>query len=196
MGLFSRRSPEGFSPDGDEVSKIAPGEIKISPEQVTEYVDSGKFDEIFIFALLEKGRDKDGELFPTETKVIYNPDNPGLFMEDTPKNRREFAMRGFTWGGEKNSIKDAMVSEKIASFEDFSEGKRNSAIEFAQKTTELDNNIRELEKAERDVDGELFDPGTKVIRDRIYNELFKEDTPENRAEFVKKKYTWKEQEEA
>lgn len=54
----------------------------------------------FVRVLSEEQRDRDGRLLPAGTQVVYNPVEPGQFLEYTPGNWADFEEGHYAWSAE------------------------------------------------------------------------------------------------
>jgi hypothetical protein len=170
---------------------------EITDREAAEFARDKDFEGIFIGTIKEEKRDAEGKLLRPDTVVIRNPDSPGSLMEDNPKNRREFVQHGFSFefkdpylspeerAKAEKEVK-ALVEGEVKGY--FSEVVKNSE-DFMAKV----NAIKpvSLTKDMRDAEHKLLRKGTEVIIDPVYEEEVMEDTPENRAIFVKNGGTWK-----
>lgn len=185
MGLFRKRESKiEQSLAGQENKDLIGNEI--TDEQAVELIHDQNFQEIFISTIIGEKRDQDGKLYLEGTVIISNPEDPGVFMKDTPQNRRMFVKNGFSWQ-ERQRGERVLISVDPQEY-------LNEKIEAAKTIQEKVKNIKTvaITKASRDIWGKLLKEGTAIIPDPVYEELFFEDTPENRVRFIKQGGTWKE----
>ena len=165
---------------------------EITDEEATDFAREKSF-EVFISTLKRKKRDMegDGKLLKEGTVVINNPENPASLAEDNPNNRREFIQHGFQFAftnryrSTKEQKNNVLIGEDAKEYFDAAV---NRAKDFKEKIDAIKPVPIVGEK--RDAEGKLL-KGVKVIIDPTYEELFMEDTPENRADFIKNGGTWK-----
>ena len=167
---------------------------EITDKEATEFSHDKNFD-VFTSVIDREdrealeGRERSGRLLKKGTKVISNPETPGYFEEDAPENRREFIQQGFFWREQGNKVLVKGDTKK------YFEAAAQKAKEFKEKTdaiktTMLTEKSRETLEGQANA-GRLLKEGVGVIVDHVYEELFMEDTPENRADFIKNGGTWK-----
>jgi len=166
---------------------------EITDKEAAEFARGESFETVFVGPTDREKRDAEGKLLPTGESVIKNPEDPGLVMEDTPQNRRNFIRHGFSWKfadfyAPREQKEKALIEGDV---NDYFEGMARGAKDFQEKVSAVESTMLAQEK--RDAEGKLLPKGCKIIADPVYEELVMEDIPENRARFVKQGGTWKEE---
>ena len=152
----------------------------ITDRQAARFASTEAFEQVFTgTTYLEYSRDAEGTLLRGGTPIIMNLEDPGLFLKDTPENRRLFIRHGFSC---------KFLSDHEA--EDYFNEAVQRTVAFKERIDAI-NSIKILNDYSRDAEDVLRRPGTEIISDPIYEELFMVDTPENRALFIRNGGTWK-----
>jgi len=165
---------------------------EITDEEASEFSGNEDFETAFTTSLEKDRRDAEKKLLRAGTAIINNPENPGSLMEDKLESRREFIQHGFSFSYAENPYLPPEQRARIrieGDVNEYFEGAVNQAEDFKKKVGAIKPFA--LTENTRDTETKLLPKGCKVIVDPTYKELVMEDTPENRATFVKNGGTWK-----
>lgn len=187
MAFWSKKSPESSpSQEGEPIGK------EITDAEAAEFAHDGDFDEGFVTSTSREERDAEGKLLKNGTTIIRNPESPDVLLGDSPETRRGFIQHGFSFKFVKEPYAPPEERANVlveGDVKEYLKRAAKNAKDFLSKVKDVKHTT--LSQETRDAEGKLLKSGREVIIDPVYEELVMEDTPKNRADFVKNGGTWR-----